>query len=84
MTKRSRLRPFETRTRCPDFEWSGIQIPGTGPKSPFETRNGPGFGCLLYYLLLKKFEVVGLKDPVVGQVKGVEDGLDLGKVADQL
>ncbi len=49
LVKRFRLAPFETRTRCPGFKWSGIQMPRTGPKSPFETRNGPGFGCLLYW-----------------------------------
>ncbi len=45
MTKRSRLL---SEFFFPDFECSDNRMVGTGPKSTFESRNGPAFGGLLY------------------------------------
>ncbi len=45
MTKQSRLALGQD---SPAFKWSGNQIVGTGRNRPFETLNGPGFGCLVY------------------------------------
>jgi len=50
-----------------------------GPKTCFSTV----ISCW-QYLLLKNFEVVGLEDPVVGQMQGRQSRGLLCQVADQL
>jgi hypothetical protein len=51
MPKRSRL---DLRLFFPAFKWWGIQMPGTGRNRPFESRNGPAFGGVLYILTVLK------------------------------
>ncbi len=49
MPKQSRL---ASGFFCPDFKWSGIQMPGTGIRLNPNTDGGSVLGCLLYFVQL--------------------------------